>query len=275
MSADGVPKTSVSIWPGSTWPTFKIPAAGIARGGTWANSYWTSPSRARFETTAQSLFDNKGRRLIWVATYLENGRRHWAGIARSGDWANSFWVSNTRRAFELKAQALFDQKGQRLVYVTTYGAGAATRWVGIARSGNWANSFWVSDSQAAFSRRAQELFDESGRRLVHVTTYLENGQRRWVGIARSGNWANSFWVSSSLASFSRRAQELFDKKGRRLVHLHSFVEGRRRYWAGIARSGNWANSFFVSNDLDSFNRQAQDLFEDAGRRLVAVEYLDD
>jgi hypothetical protein len=275
MTAHGVPKTSVAVWPASTWPTFKIPAVGISRGGTWANSYWISASRAEFEKKAQELFDQNGRRLIWVTTYLENGKRRWAGIARSGDWANSFWVSDSRAQFEQKAQDLFDQQGRRLVYVTTYREGNATRWIGIARSGNWANSFWISNSQAEFAKKAQELFDEKDRRLVHVTTFVENGQRRWVGIAQSGTWANTFWVSSSLASFSKKAQELFDNQGRRLIHVHSFVQGGVRRWVGIARSGDWANSFFFAADLDSFNRQAQDLFDEKGRRLMAVEYLVD
>ena len=55
------------------------------------------------------------------------------------------------------------------------------------------------------------------RRLVHVHSYPEGNQRRWVGISRSGNWSNSFWVSADLDRFRRTAQDLFDEKGRRLV----------------------------------------------------------
>jgi hypothetical protein len=44
---------------------------------------------------------------------------------------------------------------------------------------------------------------------------------------------------------------------------------------GISRSADWANSFWVSNDLDAFERDAQNLFDDKGRRLRAVEFLDD
>jgi hypothetical protein len=275
MTADGVPKTNVAIWPGSTHPTFKIPAAGISRSGNWANSYWISPDLESFKKTAQDLFDKQGRRLIWFTTYMENGNLRFAGIARSGTWANSFWISNSRAEFEKKAQELFDKEKKRLVYVTTYKVGSKTYWAGIARSGTWANSFWISNSQAAFEKKAQDLFDNQGRRLVHVTTYVQNGKRYWVGIARSGNWANSFWVSNSLSSFNKKAQDLFDKEGRRLVHIHSYKSGSKRYWVGIAQSGTWANSFYVENDLDSFNRKAQDLFDDNGRRMIAVEYLDD
>jgi hypothetical protein len=51
------------------------------------------------------------------------------------------------------------------------------------------------------------------------------------------------------------------------------VEGNKRFWVGIARSGDWANSFWLSSNVDSFNFRAQDLFDDKGRRLVVVEFL--
>jgi murein DD-endopeptidase MepM/ murein hydrolase activator NlpD len=88
---------------------------------------------------------------------------------------------------------------------------------GIARSGDWASSFWVSADRASFEKTAQDLFDKKGRRLIHVSTYPEGKARRWVGIARSGDWASSFWVSRTLESLQWKAQKLFDESGRRLV----------------------------------------------------------
>ena len=53
---------------------------------------------------------------------------------------------------------------------------------------------------------------------MHVESYTEGNQRRWIGIPlRSGTWANSVWVSADLDSFRRTAQDLFDEKGRRLM----------------------------------------------------------
>ncbi len=219
----GVSRDEVSIWPASTTPGFKIPAAGIARSGNWANSFWVSTSRAAFEAKAQQLFDEKGRRLVHVHTYVDGGTRYWMGIARSGNWSSAFWISSSRAAFQAKAQQLFDEKGQRLTF---------------------------------------------------VHTYVDGGTRRWIGIARGANWSNSFWVSEGFAAFNEKAQQLFDEKGRRLVHVHTYVQGSKRYWAGIAAGGDWANSFWLGKDLDSFNRAAQDLFEDKGRRLMVVEFLD-
>lgn len=274
LSGQGIPKAKVAIWPGTTAPGFKVPAAGIARGGGWANSYWISTSKADFDQRAQELFDEKQRRLVWVSTFVENGKRRWAGIARGGTWANAVWTSGSRSAFETRAQKLFDEEGKRLVHVHTYLEGGRRRWIGIARSGDWASSFWTSDGRSAFEKTAQDLFDRKQRRLTFVHTYREGGKRHWIGIAQSGSWANSFWVSEGFDAFGDEAQRLFDEKGRRLVHLHTYVEGGKRFWVGIARSGDWANSLVYGRDLDSFNRTAQDLFEEKGRRLTAVEFLD-
>ena len=250
-----------------------VQAAGIARGGTWANSYWISTSRSAFEAKAQQLFDDNGLRLMWVSTFVENGKRRWAGIARSGTWANSFWVSTSRSAFEAKAQQLFDADGRRLIHVHTYVEGGTRYWMGIARAGTWSSSFWISNSRAAFEAKAQDLFDKNGRRLTFVHTYVEGGVRYWIGIAQGGSWANSFCVSEGFSAFNQKAQQLFDDNGRRLVHVHTYVDGNKRYWAGIARSGDWANSFWLSSNVDSFNYTAQDLFDNDGRRLMVVEFL--
>jgi murein DD-endopeptidase MepM/ murein hydrolase activator NlpD len=196
-----------------------------------------------------------------------------AGIARSGDWANSYWISTSRSAFEQKAQQLFDDRGLRLIHVHTYVEGGQRLWMGIARSGDWASSFWISNSRAAFAAKAQDLFDDHGRRLTFVQTYVEGGTRRWIGIAQGGNWANSFWISEGFTAFNTKAQQLFDQQGRRLVHVHTYVEANKRFWVGIARSGNWANSFWLSSNVDSFNFTAQDLFDEKGRRLTVVEFL--
>ena len=274
MSGEGLPKQAAAIWPASTTPGFRVPAAGIAIGGSWANSFWISTSRREFEAKAQQLFDEHDRRLVWVSTFLENGTRRWAGIARSGDWANAFWTSNSRAAFEAQAKALFDEEGKRLVHVHTYLDGKTRQWIGIARSGDWASSFWISEDRAAFQQKAQELFDDRQRRLTFVHTYPEGAHRRWIGIARSGTWANAFWVSEGLATFSDKVQQLFDDEGKRVVHVHTYVHGGKRYWAGISRSSESSNSFWYSRDLDLFKRAAQDLYEDKGRRLTAVEFID-
>jgi len=92
-------------------------------------------------------------------------------------------------------------------------------WIGIARGGDWANRWWISPDLGQFATKAQQLFDHEGKRLVHVTTYVEGNQRRWIGISRSGDWANRWYLRSDLDSFSLEAQRLFDHEHLRLVHV--------------------------------------------------------
>ena len=145
-----------------------VPAAGIARSGNWANSYWISTTE-RVRGQGAATLRRSGTASHLDEYLVENGKRRWAGIARSGDWANTFWVERPRR-FEAKAQELFDDHGRRLVHVSTYAEGGQRYWIGIARSGDWAISFWISNSRATFEAKAQDLFDSHGRRLMCVPT---------------------------------------------------------------------------------------------------------
>lgn len=270
----GIPKDTVAIWPASTAPGNPVPTVGIAMGGDWANSFFIRSDLAGFQKTAQELFDDKGRRLIRVTTFTENGARRWMGISRASDWGNRWWVSGDLNSFLETAQELFDEKGLRLVHVSTFVDGGKRSWIGIARSGDWGSRLVVEDSLSSFSKATQTLFDEKGLRLIHALTWMEGGKRRWFGISRSGNWANRWWVSPDIGSFGTKAQDLFNNEGKRLVHVTSYVEGGQRRWLGISRSGDWANRWFLRSDLDSFTLEAQRLFDTEGLRLVDVEALD-
>lgn len=273
LRGHGIPKDTSAIWPGSTTPGFPVPTVGISMAGDWANSYFIRSDLASFQTTAQKLFDDEGRRLTRVVTYLEDGKRRWVGISRSGDWANRWWVSDSLTSFTAKAQELFDEKGLRLVHVHTFVDAGKRSWVGIARGGDWGSRLVIEDSLADFATKTQQLFDDKGLRLIHVTTWKEGGTRKWFGISRSGTWANRWWISPNIGAFRTKSQDLFDNEGKRLVYVTSYVEGGQRKWLGISRSGNWANRWYLRGDLDSFGLEAQRLFDEEKLRLVHVEML--
>ena len=116
------------------------------------------------------MFDHKGLRLISATSYVENGQRRWADVARAGTWANQWWVSKDLASFEQQVQTLSDTNGLRLAWEHTYLESGAQKFVGTFRSGTWANRLIVHDNLAAFSAEAQSLFDNQGQRLVNVTT---------------------------------------------------------------------------------------------------------
>jgi len=273
LKGQGIPEITSAIWPASTTPGFPVATVGISMQGDWASSYFIRPDLASFQATAQELFDKNGRRLIRATTFLEDGKRRWAGVSRAGDWANRWWVSPDLASFKAKTQELFDDKGLRLVHVNTFVDGGKRSWIGIARAGDWGSRLVIEDDLAGFSAKTQELFDDKGLRLIHVTTWKEGATRMWFGISRSGNWANRWWISPDLGAFSTKSQGFFDNEGKRLVYVTSYVEGRQRKWLGISRSGDWANRWYMRGDLDSFGLEAQRLFDDEGLRLVHVEML--
>jgi hypothetical protein len=104
-------------------------------------------------------------------------------------------------------------------------------------------------------------------------TWVDGKTRKWLGISRSGTWANRWWISPNIGHFSTTAQQLFDHEGKRLVHVTTYVDGNQRWWVGIARSGTWANRWYFSADLDLFALEAQRLFDHEHLRLVHVEML--
>lgn len=274
LQGHGISKDTVSIWPASTSPGFPVPTVGIAMQGDWANSFFISPDLASFSKTAQDLFDQKGRRLIRATTFFENGVRRWVGISRAGDWASRWWISPDMTSFQKTAQDLFDKKGLRLFYVSSFVEAGKRSWIGISRGGDWANRLIIKNDIASFSKEAQNLFDDKGMRLIHVMSWVEGGKRKWLGISRSGNWANTWWISPDIGQFSTKAQKLFDDDGKRLVHVTTYVQGNQRRWVGISRSGTWANRWLFRSDLDSFGLEAQRLFDNEHLRLVHVEMLE-
>jgi hypothetical protein len=46
--------------------------------------------------------------------------------------------------------------------------------------------------------KLRKIFDAQGLRLIHVDSYVENGQRFWYGISRSGTWANRWFIRDDL-----------------------------------------------------------------------------
>ncbi|HEX8652909.1 MAG TPA: M23 family metallopeptidase [Pyrinomonadaceae bacterium] len=273
LTNDGIPRTKVAIWPASTFPRAVIKAFGIARSGDWTNELWYSSNLKSFQTKVAELSD-RGMQLIHVEGFMENGKRRWAGVARSGHWATRFFVTPNLRAFELML-AVLNNEGFRLTQVMTYLRRSGARsWAGIARSGDWEDTFFINPDAKIFKSLVEAL-DKNDSKLVCVTTYFEDpfGKiHNWIGVAHSGHWKSEFFTSPDGDSFRNKAQELLDKRGLRLIYATTYEKFGRFRWAGIARSGDWSNVFWFSPDLDSFDRVAQDLFNEQGLRLEFMEF---
>lgn len=249
----------------------KVLAAGICRSGNWANVYMTGLTLNAFSQQVQKLFDQKGLRLEDIDTYIEDGKVKWAGISRSGDWANRFIAGLNFADFAKESQKLFDQQGLRLIDVESYVEGGQLKWAGVFRSGDWASRFTAGQNQADFVKQTQTFFDKEGLRLADMLTYVENGVRKWAGIYRSGDWAHRFLIGFSEGAFVTETQKLFDQQGLRMINMITYIENGQRKWAGIYRSGNDAHRFILGRNLNRFATETQQLFDQQGLRLTNVE----
>lgn len=94
--------------------------AGVFQVGNQAHRFYIRDDVASLNATAQQLFDQQGLRTIDFETWVEGGKRRYAGISISGDWASRRWTHTGVETFLTEAQEAFDAKGLRLTNVDVY-----------------------------------------------------------------------------------------------------------------------------------------------------------
>ena len=191
------------------------------------------------------------------------------GIKRTGDWTSSFVQDLDTQGFLKRTQELFDKRGLRLLYFTTYMSGRQRRWAGVYRSGNWGHRFIHDMSSDTFVKTTQKLFDDEGLRLEAMDTYVQGGKQLWAGSYRSGDWGHRLHIDRSRQAIIDESNALH-KQGLRLTTVRTYVKNGQQMWAGIYRSGNWGNRLLLDRDFASFAKDTQDLFDKEGLRLVDV-----
>src|SRR4030095_8148021 len=106
-----------------------------------------------------------------VVTYVDNGVRRWAGICRSGDWANRLTMDRDTETFIDETQKWFDQEGLRLIDVERYEVNGQPRWAGVYRSGDWGHRLIIDRGIETLLEETQDAFDKKALRLVNVDVY--------------------------------------------------------------------------------------------------------
>jgi hypothetical protein len=132
------------------------------------------------DRTQQALVDEanalhkQGLRLICARTYVRGGKRLWAGIYRSGNWANRLLLDRDLGGLFKDTQELFDDKGLRITDVTTYEVGGKRRFAAICRGGDWGSRFFFALNRQHFAATNQALFDEQKLRLTCMLYFPQN-----------------------------------------------------------------------------------------------------
>lgn len=147
----------------------------------------------------------------------------------------------------------------------------ALRAAGICRGGvSWANYFTWQKTLGNFEAWIDEQYYK-GRRLIDVETYVVNGQRRWAGVVRSGNWTQKFLHGLTPTTFF---QQLSDPANQGLApfNLEAYIDGGNVYFAAILRSGLLqANMTLVLDVGTSALKTANQQNVNQGGRLVDIE----
>ena len=270
LDAEGISKEEVVIWPESTWPGFKVPTAGLTVRGDWGYQFWRGDDYDDFRKIGQDFFD-AGYPMTYASSFVDNGHRRWVGIARKSNEGTTHWISNTWESFLTKANALHKDNGKRLIHLHAFKEGDDTRYFGLAQTGTWSNACWMSNSFEEFSTKAQNLAKDEKKALVHISSIVVGGVRRWMGIARGASFTTEFFRSKSLTAFLDRLAD-FERKGKRCIHMSPFLTPGEHQWAGIVRTIDGPVEMWQNSNWDSFVEVVRYAQTNQGRRLVAVEF---
>jgi Peptidase family M23 len=270
LNAEGVSKESVSIWPESTWPGFKIPTAGLTVRGDWGYKFWQGDDYDEFRNTGQGYFDS-GYPMTYASSYLDNGHRRWVGIARQSNEGTTHWISSSWDSFLTEANALHKDKGKRLIHVHAFEEGNSVKYFGLAQTGDWANTCWMSNSYDEFKAKANDLAKNEKRALVHMSNITIDGTRRWIGISRSASFTTEFFWTDGLTAFLKKLED-FDKAGKHCIYMFPYKTQDGHRWAGIVRKIDGPVEVWQNTNWDSFNEVVRYAQASQGRRLIAVEF---
>ena len=270
LDAEGIPKEEVAIWPESTSPGFKVPTAGLTVRGDWGYKFWKGDDFDEFNAQGQEHFDN-GYPMTYASSFLDNGHRRWVGIARKSNEGTTTWVSSSWSSFLDKANDLHKDKGKRLIHVHAFKDDGTVKYFGLAQTGDWSNTCWMSNSFDDFKTQAQELAGKEKRALVHISTIVVDGVRRWIGISRGASYTTEFFTSPSLTQFLDELAS-YDKKGKHCIHMFPYLTQGEHHWAGIVRKIDGPVEMWQNTNWDSFCEVVRYAQASQGRRLVAVEF---
>ena len=98
--------------------------------------------------------------------------------------------------------------------------------------------------------------------------------RQYLAVFQQSPQGEAVLVGLPWDQFKARADQL-DAKGSRIVALDSYVEGGKRLWNGIFRTGKEKQELVMGVDFDAFTKKYKDLVTNKHMRLVDVVVYDE
>ena len=98
--------------------------------------------------------------------------------------------------------------------------------------------------------------------------------RQYIGVFQASQQGEAVLVGFSWDQFKARADQL-DAGGSRIVALDTYMDGGRRLWSGIFRSGTEKQALFTGLDFPAFTKQYKNMVNEQHMRLVDIVVYDE
>lgn len=238
---------------------------GVFARGDDSYLLWARPSWEEFQGKWLQA-GKQGLRMAAVRTYLQGGRRFYAGAWRQGSGAEELATGLDAAGFEARNRELA-ARGLRLVDLDTYVDGRQRRFLGAWRAASGEQEVALDlDGPVLVSR--DERLASRGMRPVRLRPYRDRGRLRFLALWRSGEGDHHLLFGLDGATLARDQADL-SRGGEHLVDVDAYDDdrGRRRY-TGIWRAGAGPTSLWTG-EWESFVARWHDL-AGKGERLIAL-----
>ena len=121
---------------------------------------------------------------------------------------------------------------------------------------------------SAFTEHHARL-SADGFRLRKIETFVENGERQYVGVFKRGSGPYALWQGEGWDNFVSVWNDQYSK-GAYLTDIESFEIAGRRFYLGVFASGSGVPALIRTNGWSDFVAQRDALSAD-GKRLIDVE----
>jgi hypothetical protein len=178
----------------------------------------------------------KGVHPMDVETWVDGGKRLWAGIFRGGVDASKIVPGLEWDPFQKDWTATTDNedpdKQMQLVDMEIYTDKGKTLFAGVYRTGSELHSLWVGQDRPDFLRKWQQLVNQE-LRLVDLEVYKAGGRNLYAGVFMEAPGSYGMWNGTTWEQFQQKWGG-----GSGLWQVVTYTEGGKRLYDGVVLGGS-------------------------------------
>ena len=189
-----------------------------------------------FEKEIQALAE-EGVHPTDVETWIDGGKRLWAGVFRSGADSSRVIPGLEWEKFQEQWTKLGDADNEdeqmQLVDMEIYPDKGKNLFAGVFRNGTELHSLWIGQDRPDFLRKWQQLVNQQ-LRLVDLEVYRPAGGSRnlYAGVFLEAPGSYGIWAGTTWDEFQKRWG-----KGSGLWDVETYMEDGKRLYDGVILGG--------------------------------------